>query len=190
MKIAAPIFSLCTLLMVAACASQPKLPPHVTLGGFSIDIPAGDEWLTATKTANQAIYTKPGYTGEIMALQATLIQPPEIKSSAELLRYADAVSRKDLDPARFRILRLEVKPQNILGESCALVRAEAVEKATTGNSPVNSIVDSLTLTCLHPKDRRRGITVAYSHRHFPEDRDNQFDETGAALLQTLKFEPV
>jgi hypothetical protein len=190
MKIAARIVSLCALLMVVACATLQKLPPRVTLGGFSLARPTGDEWMVKSQTADQVIYGKPGYTGETIVLQATLIRPPNFKPGTELLRYAETVLRKDLDPVHFRILRLEVNPQDIQGESCALARLEAAERAVTGNSPVNSMLDVLTLTCVHPKDRSRGISVVYSHRHYPEDRDAQFDQAGAALLGTLKFEPL
>jgi hypothetical protein len=189
-KLVPQLALLCVAFLIAACASQPKQPPRVTLDAFSLARPQGDDWLLASKSAGQVVFGKAGFSGETLALQATLIALPPFKSAEEMLRYTETGLRKDLDPARFRILALSVRPQDIQGESCALARLEAAERAVTSSSPLNSMLDTLTLTCAHPKDRRRGVSVVYSHRHYPEDRDTRFDQTGAALLETLKFEAL
>jgi len=67
--------------------------------------------------------------------------------------------------------------------------AERTSSDGTG-SPVNTMLETLTLTCPHPQDPLRAINMAYAHRHLPEDVDPQFDQEGALLMQTLAFEPL
>ena len=138
MRIARRIVPLCALLLAAGCASQPKLPPRVTLEGFSLARPDGEEWKAASRTPTQVTYGKAGYTGETFALQAGVARLPAFKSGEELLRYVEAAQRKELEAARLRILRLEVKPQDVQGEPCALARVAAAERAESGNSPARS----------------------------------------------------
>ncbi len=69
---------------------------------------------------------------------------------------------------------------------------EVAERTTTAGtgSPVNMMLETEALTCPHPKDPLRGINLAYSHRHFPEDVDPQFSQDAARLMQGLAFEPL
>jgi hypothetical protein len=90
------------------------------------------------------------------------------------------------------LIKLEVVSQKIHDQDCALSRLDVAER-TTGDgisSPVNTMVESMTLICPHPKDPLRAISMAYAHRHYPEDVDPQFAHDAALLMQTLKFEPL
>ena len=136
---------------------------------------------------------KPGrFSGEIFAMQATIIKLPAVESADELVRHVESTQRKELDPKHYRVFKLEVSQQEIHGQACALARVEAAERTATDGtgSPVNTMLETLTLICPHPKDPSRGINMAYSHRHFPEDVDPQFSQDAATLMQKLAFEPL
>ena len=181
----------CALL--GACASQPKEPPRITMGEFSIAPPKEKEWLVVKQSPEVTIIGKPGrFSGETFAMQATIIKLPATASVDELVRHVESTQRKELDPKRYRVFKLEVSQQKIHGQACAISRVEAAERTTaegTG-SPVNMMLETLTLICPHPGDRLRGINMAYSHRHFPEDVDPQFSQDAATLMQSLAFEPL
>jgi hypothetical protein len=182
---------LCTLL--GACASQPKEPPRIMMQGFSIAPPNEKPWIIAKQGPDLTVIGKPGrFSGETFTMQATIIKLPAAQSVAELVRYVESTERKELDPKRYRVFKLEVGPQKILAQTCALSRVEAAERSATDGtgSPVNRMVETLTLICPHPKDPLHGISMAYSHQHFPEDVDPQFSQDGAMLMQTLAFEPL
>jgi hypothetical protein len=182
---------LCALL--GACASQPKEPPRIVMTGFSIDPPKEKGWIIAKQTPELAIIGKQGrFAGETFSVQATIIKLPRAASADELVRQVESTQRKELDPKRYRVYKFEVSRQEIGGQGCALSRVDAAERTTaegTG-SPVNVMVETATLICPHPKDPLRGINLAYSHRHFPEDVDPRFSQDAATLMESLAFEPL
>ena len=182
---------LCALL--GACASQPKEPPRIMMQGFSIAPPKEKEWIIVKQSAEVTVIGKPGrFSGETFAMQATIIKLPPAESADELVRHVDSTQRKELDPRRYRVFKFEVSQQTIHGQACALSRVEAAERITTQGtgSPVNMMLETLTLICPHPKDPLRGINMAYSHRYFPEDVDPQFSQDASTLMQSLAFEPL
>lgn len=182
---------LCALL--GACASQPKERPRIMMEGFSIVPPKEKEWIIVKQSPDVTVIGKSGrFSGETFAMQATIIKLQPAESTDELVRHVESTQRKELDPKRYRVFKLEVSQQKIHGQACALSRVEAAERTTTDGtgSPVNMMLETLTLICPHPKDPLRGINVAYSHRHFPEDVDPQFSQDAALLMQNLAFEPL
>ena len=182
---------LCALL--GACASQPKEPPRIMMEGFSIAPPKEKEWIIVKQSPEVTVIGKPGrFSGETYAMQATIIKLPPAESVDELVRHVESTQRKELDPKRYRVFKFDVSRQKVHGQACALSRVEAAERTTAGGtgSPVNMMLETLTLICPHPKDPLRGINMAYSHRHFPEDVDPQFSQDAATLMQSLAFEPL
>lgn len=182
---------LCVLF--GACASQPKAPPRIMMQGFSLAAPNEKDWIVAKKSPDLAVIGKPGrYSGETFTMQATIVKLPAFGSADELVRHVESTQRKELDPKRFRVFKVAVSQQDIHGQACALSLVEAAERTATDGtgSPVNMMMETLTLICPHPKNPLHGINMAYSHRHFPEDVDPQFSEDGALLMQSLAFEPL
>jgi hypothetical protein len=180
---------------LGACASQPKEPPRIMMQGFSISAPKEKEktWIVAQQSPDLTVIGKQGrFTGESFTMRTTVIKLPAFASSEALLRYVESNLRKEIDPKRFRLSKLETTELKVHQQTCALSRLEMAErKADDGTgSPVNTMLETLTLTCPHPQDPLRAINMAYSHRHFPEDLDPQFDQEGALLMQTLAFEPL
>ena len=181
----------CALL--GACASQPKEPPRIVMEGFSIAPPKEKEWIIVKQSPEVTVIGKPGrFSGETFAMQATILELPPAASADALVRHVESTQRKELDPKRYRVFKLEVNQQKIHGQACALSRVEAAERTTTEGtgSPVNMMLETLTLICPHPKDPLRGINMAYSHRYFPEDVDPRFSQDAATLMQSLDFEPL
>ena len=180
--------------VLGACALQPKEPTRIMMQGFSISLPKEKEptWFLAKKSPMVTIIGKPGrFSGDSFTMQATVIKLPAVDSPAELVRHVESTQRKELDPKRYRIFKVDVTPQKVHEQTCAFSRVEAAEKMTDGTgSPVNVMLETLTLICPHPNDPLLGINMACSHRHFPEDIAPSFAEDAATLMQTLDFEPL
>lgn len=183
--------------LAGACASQPKVPPPIEIGGFRFLLPADTDkekdkgWVVARQTADQFVIGKPGsFAGATLSLQGTLVKLPQLSSDRALREHVEAMQRKTLDTRRFRLIKFEVVSQPIQDQVCALSHMSAADIAGTGPTgpAVNTILDTLTATCPHPKDQSRGISVVYSHGYFPEDADPQFFKTGMALLEGLRFD--
>ena len=184
---------LCALL--GACGLLPKEPPRIMMRGFSIAAPGKKDqpWIVVKQGPDLTVIAKQGrYSGESFTMQATIVNLPALDSVDALVRHVESTQRKEIDPRHYRVSALEVIPQKMLTQNCALSRVQAAERATSegAGSPVNMMVETMTLICPHPKDPLLGISMAYSHRHFPEDVDPQFSEDGAMLMQTLAFEPL
>ena len=182
-------------LLVAACASLSDKPQRFELRGFSITAPAAIEgekpWSVAKRTPDLLILGKPGdYESEVFIVQAAIITLPALASPEALLQHVKGAQARELDPKRFRVLKHDLSLQPLDGESCVLSHIDAVDRAvrsTTGPT-ANTILETLTLTCAHPKDRNVGINVTYSHQHFPEDKDPHFIEKGSVILDGVRID--
>lgn len=171
------------------------MPRRFELQGFSIATPAVTKeqkpWVVAKRTPDLLILGRPGeFESEIFTVQAAVIRLPALATPDALLHHVKAAQQSELDPKRFRILKHELSLQPVDGESCALSHLEAVDRAvpSTSGPTANMTLETLTLTCAHPKDRNTGINVTYSHKYFPEDKDQQFVEKGSVILQGLAID--
>ena len=195
MKLPIALTSILVALVLAACASTSNKPQRFELRGFSVTTPAvvkGDRpWSVGKQTPDLLVLGQPGdYESEIFIVQAAVIRLPALASPDALMQHVKATQKRELDPKRFRIITHEVSLQQVDAESCALSHVEAADRATPGTTgqTANMMLETLTLTCAHPKDRNTGINLTYSHQYFPEDRDPQFIERGSAILQGLRLD--
>ena len=195
MKVPIVLTSILAALLLAACASISDKPQRFELRGFSFTAPVAVEdekqWGVAKRTPDLLILGKAGeYQSEVFTVQAAVMRLPALASTDALLLHVKAAQQRELDPKRFRILKHEISSQPVDGESCALSHVEAADRTipnTTGPT-ANMMLETLTLTCAHPKDRNTGINASYSHRYFPEDKDPQFVERGSVILQGLRID--
>ncbi len=195
MKLPVVLTSILAALLLAACASKSDKPLRFELRGFSIAAPAAVEgenpWGVAKQTPDLLILGKPGeFESEVFTVQAAVIRLPSLPSPDALLQHVKAAQLRELDPKRFRILKHELSLHPVEGESCALSHVEAADRAIPGTTgpTANMMLQTLTLTCAHPKDRNTGINVAYSHQYFPEDKDPRFIERGSVILEGLRLD--
>lgn len=186
-------------VLAGGCASQPKAPPPIELGGFRFLLPTetdedkdeGKGWVVARQTADQFVVGRPGsFTGDTLSLQGLLVRLPQLNSDRALREHVEAIQRRALDTRRFRLIKFEVISQTMQDQTCALSHMSAADLGGAGATgpAVNTILDTLSVTCPHPADPTRGISVTYSHGHFPEDADPKFFENGMALLDGLRFD--
>ena len=195
MKLPIALTSILVALVLAACATISGMPQRFELRGFSVTTPAvvkGDRpWSVGKQTPDLLVLGQPGdYESEIFIVQAAVIRLPALASPDALMQHVKATQQRELDPKRFRIVRHELSLQQVDAESCALSHVEAADRATPGTTgqTANMMLETLTLTCAHPKDRNTGINLTYSHQYFPEDRDPRFIERGSAILQGLRLD--
>ena len=195
MKLPIALTSILVALLLAACASKSDKPQRFELRGFSVTTPAVVEgerpWSVGKQTPDLLVLGQPGdYESEIFIVQAAVIRLPALASPDALMQHVKATQQRELDPKRFRILKQELSSQQVDAESCALSHVEAADRATPGTTgqTANMMLETLTLTCAHPKDRNTGINLTYSHQYFPEDRDPRFIERGSAILQGLRLD--
>jgi len=96
---------------------------------------------------------------------------------------------RDLPRPRFRVQEHDVTDVRIAGAQCALSHMVAEDRdPETGSNVVTAmLVETVGTVCIHPADASIGVSLSYSHRSFPEDRDRGFEAYATPLLQTQQF---
>jgi hypothetical protein len=184
-------------LSLAACASlKPKLqelqvpPDRIAQKGYSLVPPNEKGWLVAGRNQYQLALVKAGGNpDETIAIQAMPVRLPDFNSTEDFVRLIKEGQAKGADPKRFAIKKSEVVAYPTKGSNCA-----KGYHVTEDNSAVkrsgragNMILEALTLTCVHPKDKNIGVNISYSHRHYPEQEDVHFIEKAMSVLDSVEF---
>lgn len=173
--------------MLGACASKPVEPPKFSVNGFSFFVPPKDGWAVIKETPDLVALGKPGdFTGESLSIQMVGVKLAG-QSGEALLREIRNGERQALDPNRFRILLQDVKPYSLRNLACVLSLLEVEDRAPSGpTGPVMSlVVESMTLTCPHPADPTLGVSLAYVHQAYPEDKGRLFADKAMPILNSL-----
>lgn len=173
--------------VLGACASKPVEPLKFSVKGFSISVPPKDEWALIQQTPERVMLGKPGdFTGETLTVQLQAVKLPGLSEEA-LVREVRNSERQSLDPKRFRILHQDVKPYLSGSLACVLSRMEVEDRGASGpTGPVISLViESMTVTCPDPARPAQGVSLAYIHQSYPEDKGKQFVDKGMPILNSL-----
>ncbi|HUL13461.1 MAG TPA: hypothetical protein VLU73_15010 [Methylococcaceae bacterium] len=190
---------LLSVLLLSSCASlQPRLqevqvpPDRFFLKGFSL-MPLNEQgWFIIERNPDRAVLAKQGdKPDETLAIEADLLKggSPMLNSNEEFVLLIKETEARNTDPARFKVLRHEVSPYTEKDNNC--VRSHMVAEDHTAvkrsGKAGQMILEKLTLICVHPKDNRVGVSVAYSQRYYPDQRDPGFIEKATSILNSIEF---
>jgi hypothetical protein len=197
MKLLRKVGMVCAAWVVASCASmQPRLPEvqlppeRISQKGYSL-VPLNEKgWLIVGRNAYQMALAKHGENpDETFAIQAILFRLSAFKTNEEFVRLIKEGQVKDTNPQRFKILEHEVASYPTKGTDCAKSHMMAEDHAAVKRSGKSGdmVLEMLTLTCAHPKNRNVGISVIYSQRYYSDQRDSAFVEKGTSVLNSVEF---
>ncbi len=198
MKLLKLVGMLCISLIIASCASTPQpqspevqLPPkRIVQKGYSL-MPLNEAgWIIAGRDDYQLTIITFGYnTDETYAIQATPFRLPAFKTSEEFVRLVKEGQLKDTDPARFRIKKHDIALLPGKGTDCVrshMVTEDLSAIKSSGRSG-GMILEALALTCAHPRNKSVGISVVFSQRYYPGERDLMFVEKATTVLNSVEF---
>lgn len=197
MKLLQLIGMFCISLVIASCASvetkspEVQIPPkRIVQKGYSL-LPLNEVgWIIAGRDEYQLTIITFGYnTDETYAVQATPFRLSAFKNSEEFVRLVKEGQLKDSDPARFRIKKHDVAVFPGKGTDCVkshMVTEDLSAIKSSGRSG-GMILEALALTCAHPKDKKVGISVIFSERYFPGERDPAIVEKATSVLNSVEF---
>lgn len=186
--------------MVFSCASmQPRfqevqLPPARIYQKGYFFVPLNEKgWSIGQRNQYDVVIGKRGEgkdEDETYIVWGTLIKLPPYKDPQDLVRNVKEAQAKDTDPKRYKLEKHEVTFQNEKGADCTWSHALSEDTAPVKKSgrPGSMMLEILTLTCAHPKDKSIGINLAYSHRYFPEQKDPRFIEKATSVLSSIEFD--
>lgn len=185
-------------LMLASCvpvgprAPEIKLPPERILQkGYSI-MPLNEEgWHILGRDQYRVALAKSG-TGadETFAIQATVLDLPSFTSPDDLVRVVKEGQMKDTDLKRFNVMKHEVVSHRQKEADCAKSHFVIEDTGAVKRTPRTGsmILEAMSINCAYPKNKNMGISVNYSHRYYPENKDANFVDRATAVLDSLEFE--
>jgi len=158
--------------------------------GYSL-VPLNEAgWIIAGRDEYQLAIVTLGYNlDETYAIQAITFRLPGFKTTEEFVRLVKEGQVKDTDPARFRTKKHEVAAFPGKRTDCVeshMVTEDLSAIKSSGRSG-GMILEALALTCAHPKDKSVGISVIFSQRYFPGERDPAFIEKATSVLHSVEF---
>jgi hypothetical protein len=125
---------------------------------------------------------------ETIAIQAIPFRLPVFKTNEEFVRLIKEGQAKDTDPRRFKIVKHEVDVYPKNGVACVKsVVTEDNAAVKRSGKPGNMVLEALTRTCQHPKEKNVGVSITYSQRYYPEQRDPTFGEKATSVLNSVEF---
>ena len=194
MRLSRQLGILWSVLLLTSCASLQEIqvpPERFVQKGFSF-MPLNEKgWLIGGRNPHRAVLGKQGDNpDETLAIEADVLGGfPVLKSNEELLHLVKETEAKNTDPSRFKVLKYEVSPYMDKGRNCARSHMAAEDHAAVKRSGKSGrmILEALALICIHPKDKNVGISVKYSQRYYPDQRDPKFLEKATSVLNSIEF---
>ena len=181
------------LLLLGSCASQEvQVPPERFFQkGFSFMLPNEKGWVVGARTPLRIVLGKRGESpDETLVVEANVIEgPTPLQSNEELLRIAKEVATGNTNPLRFNYLKREFSPHVEKGNNCVRfhITAEDHGVAKRSRKAEHMILEKLDLLCVHPKNKRVAISMQYSQRTYPDQRDPRFLERATSVLNSIEF---
>lgn len=199
MKLSRQLWILWSVLLLSSCASiQPRFqeiqvpPERISQKGFSL-VPLNEKgwlWPTVGRDPYRLTLGKQGdHPDETFAIEADVGRFPEFKSNEEFLRLVKEGEAAKPNPSRFKLLKHDVNSYTGKGTDCARLHTVAEDHGAVKRTERTGhmVLERLSLICVHPKDKRAGVKVTYSQRYYPSDRDPQFLEKAASVMNSVEF---
>jgi len=185
------------LIGLAACHTMQKPPPdlpyppqRIFQNAYSFMPPAEFGWKTLVRNPHQLALARAGSTpDETFAIQARMFALPAFSTSEEFVEIIRKGLAEQAADARYNVLRHDVGADSLVQASCARSHFVAEDHAAVKRTamPGVLVLEVMTLSCAHPKNRNWGVTLVYSHRYDQAHADSKFTEKAAAFLSSLEF---
>jgi hypothetical protein len=184
----------CAALIACAAHAQranPILEPEQPWGfhGFSLRPPAGAGWFSLAKSRTGAALGRriesPTRTLVAAVHSARLARP--IESPEALAAELRARRARDLDPARFRLLEIEERRDDLGGAWCTRYRLDAEERVTEERLLELHIRGR---SCVHPAAPDLLVDLSISERGLPGEVDDHKRAQAGSFLDSLRFVPI
>lgn len=127
--------------------------------------------------------------GESFLIEGRRSALETVSDAERLVGLVRDTQSRNLPQPRFRIYQHDVSGIELDGATCALSHIVTEDRDPgTGTNVVSSmLVESVGMLCVLPSDPAAAVSLNYTHRSFPEDRDRGFAAAATQLVQTLRF---
>lgn len=182
-------------LAAGSCAPMvrelPSPPQRVYQNTYSFMPPAEPGWKVLVRGAHHLAFGRAGSNpDETYGIQGRVFgKLPAFSSSAEFVEIIrKGLAEQAADP-RYKVLKHEVGAGSLPGATCARSHFVAEDHGAVKRdaAPGVMVLEVMTLSCAHPKNRDFAVTLVYSHRRYPQQADAAFAEQAQRVLSTLEF---
>ena len=193
----AGMVTLIALSALTGCAlpgsGDPDLSKRIEQNGYSFMPPDQTGWFIADRSPNRVALAKAGRVeGQSYLIEGTHLELDKVSTTTQLVKFTDDLLSRNLPPPRFRIRQHDISDTRIADAQCALshIVVEDREPEVASNVVTAMLVESAVTICMHPTTPGLGISLNFTHRSFPEDRDKAFEAYAESVLRTQQFSPV
>jgi hypothetical protein len=184
-------------VLLSACATGSQAPPELPVPGqriiqpgYSFLPPAERGWHAGPRDQFRVSIAKRGsHADESYAVQGSVFRLPRFETTAELAQIVKEGMQRDTDPTRFAVTRHDVVPDASRPTECVRSHAVAEDrnpvKRTSRAGPM--VLELVSLTCAHPKNKSVGIDVTYSHRYYAGGQDASLPQKADHVLASVEF---
>ncbi len=167
-----------------------ELSKRVEQDGYSFLPPVEPGWFIANRSPEKITLLKAGdMEGQSYLIEAGHMPLDGLARSGGLITFTETTHRKAFPRPRFRIREHDISELQISGADCAMSHVVAEDRDPgTGSNVVTAVhMEAVGTICIHPSRADLGITMIYTHRSFPEDRNRGFEGHAMSILQTQQF---
>jgi TPR repeat protein len=191
MAVRALLAGACAASIACAAHAQranPILAPEQPWGfGFSLRPPAGAGWYSLAKSRTGAAFGRriESQTHTLVgavhsAREARPFASPETRAAELRARRA-----RNLDPARFRLLEVDERRDDLDGAWCTRYRLDAEERL-----PRATVLRIRGRSCVHPAAPDLLVDLSISERGLPGETDDRARAQAGSFLDSLRFVPI
>lgn len=132
-----------------------------------------------------------GGANEVNTLYAVRYKAPFFATDQELINKITETEKKNIgDPNRVTLLDHKVIAYKEKETRCVLSHQVIEDKKALldkSGKRGTMIREILSLVCVHPREQDTVITLSYSHRYHPGQRDTKFPDKANNVFQSLAF---
>ena len=160
------------------------------VSGVSVLPPQEPEWNIGPMTQSQLYLARRGQPdGESYAATVTSYHLPNLDTEQDFLKWI--LERRAAEPQTDRYTNVKDEVNLVQGRGAVCVHFHDVRgdnAAQIGGTETKVMVlEAIWHLCQHPKNKRIGVRMEYSHRHFAGNDDPAMETKAHAFLDQVQF---
>lgn len=189
------VFTLCWVFLSCATGQRrleviPSPPVRIVMNGYSFMPLPETGWVIGGRTADRIVIGKQGAHGdESLVITAALMSAKGVSTRESVVESVRKLTAVDPNDKRYRNVRQDVSGKSVRAAVCAVSDGESEDHGALTRSGRRDpmIIQQRTIVCVHPTLNDKLVVVAFSHRHYAENRDPAFPERAQSLFESIEF---
>jgi hypothetical protein len=179
---------------VSCAPMYSKITDHSTrlnnVSGVSVLPPQEPDWNIGPMTQSQLWLAKRGQPdGESYAATVTSYHLPNLDTEQDFLKWILERRASEAQTDRYTNVKDEVNLVQGRGAVCVHIHDVRGDNAAQigGTETKVMVLEAIWYLCQHPKNKRIGVRMEYSHRHFAGNDDPAMETKANAFLDQVQF---